>query len=253
MASHTFHKLIILLPKKCCSILVVAAAFVLITAFPSQSQSPADAASPEPLATNYSQDDLALLSSRRNDLVRLETFNGLEANQVILQGKLLQICPAFKKHLFVKYEGGTTGDVEFIAVYPRTVGVVHLITWEGGFSHKLEPASLRKSTIAAFNEIWLEERGGTAQTSPVSGLNWGSLAACYAEFAGEQLFLPPNVQRSEIVAPKTTLDFEHEKASKVVFKVSTEPQSASLSLDFDRFGFVKSVARTPNLPSRPIP
>ena len=243
----------IFVSQKCGRVVAVAAAFVLLGALPLQPQDPANNVSSEHSAAGYSPDDLALVSSRRNDLLRLETFNGLEANQVNPQGKLLQICPAFKKHLFVKYDGRTTADAEFVAVYPRTVGVVHLITWRGGFSHKLEPASVRKSTIASFNEIWLEERGGTAQTSPVSGLNWASLAACYAEFAGEQLFLPPNVHRSEIIAPKTTLDFEHAKPSKVVFTVSTEPKSASLSLDFDRFGLVTGVARTPNLPSQAIP
>jgi len=219
----------IFVSQKCGRVVAVAAAFVLLGALPLQPQDPANNVSSEHSAAGYSPDDLALVSSRRNDLLRLETFNGLEANQVNPQGKLLQICPAFKKHLFVKYDGRTTADAEFVAVYPRTVGVVHLITWRGGFSHKLEPASVRKSTIASFNEIWLEE------------------------FAGEQLFLPPNVHRSEIIAPKTTLDFEHAKPSKVVFTVSTEPKSASLSLDFDRFGLVTGVARTPNLPSQAIP
>jgi hypothetical protein len=198
--------------------------------------------------------DAALVAAKSKDLKRLAEINGIDLDRYAWTRQRLSICPAFSKHLMVRYERTEDPKIVFVAVYPRIDARPHVVVYKGGFARREEPVSVQQSTINLFNEIWAEERLAPQVTMTIANLNWASLAACYAELSGEQLHLPPGVSREEVVAPHAVLDIDHAPIQRVVFEVvSVFGANPSISMDFDKLGFIKHVQETEPMKTVIIP
>jgi hypothetical protein len=198
--------------------------------------------------------DVALVASKSKDLKRLAEINGIDLDRYAWTRQQLSICPAFSKHLMVRYERTEDPKIVFGAIYPRINARLHLVVYKGGFARRKEPVSVQQSTINSFNEIWAQERSTPQITMTIANLNWTSLAACYAELSGKQLHLPPGVSREEVVAPHSVLDIDHAPIQRVVFEVVSESgENASISMDFDKLGFIKQVQEIEPMKTVKIP
>jgi hypothetical protein len=198
--------------------------------------------------------DVALVAAKSKNLKRLAEINGIDLDRYAWTQQPLSICPAFSKHLMVRYERTDDPKIVFVAVYPRINARIHLVVYREGFARREEPVSVQQSTVNSFNEIWTEERSAPQITMTIANLSWASLAACYAELSGEQLHLPPGVSREEVVAPHSVLDIDHAPIQRVVFEVVSESgANPSISMDFDRLGFIKQVQKSEPMKTVKIP
>jgi hypothetical protein len=197
------------------------------------------------IASDISPEDAAIIAAKQSELKRVVEIRGVGLDRHTWNGEELGICPAFSDHLFVHYQQSDDPNIAFIAVYPRKQTGVRIILLGAGFAQRREPASIQNSTIKAFNDIWSEERQSSSLNGKFPNLSWSSLAACYAEMAGEKLSLPPGVSRTDVVAPGSILDIQHDPILKEVFPVESDPLTpTSLSIDFNRSGFVQRALRT---------
>lgn len=198
--------------------------------------------------------ETVLVASKSKDLKRLAEIDGIDLNRHAWTRQQLSICPAFSNHLMVRYERTEDPKIVFVAVYSKLDQRLHLVVYRGGFARREEPASVQQSTINSFNEIWTEERLAPHITRTIANLNWASLAACYAELSGEQLSLPAGISREEVVAPHSVLDIDHSPVQKVVFEVVSDSEAnPSISIDFDKLGFIKQVQKTEPMKAVKIP
>ena len=240
-------------------LLLILATLTTIPAFPQTASSqaiPASVAAAAPtLVKELDAKDASIVAAKSEDLKRLARIDGIDLDRHSWTRKQLSICPAFSKHLMVRYEQTDDSKIVFVAIYPRISARLHLVVYRGGFARREEPISVQSRTINLFNEIWTEERLPSPLTMTIANLNWASLAACYAELSGEQLYLPPGVSRKEVVAPPySVLDIDHDPIRRVVFAVvSVSGANASVSMDFDKLGFINHVQETAPMKTMTIP
>jgi hypothetical protein len=239
-------------------LLLILATLSSIPSFPqslsSQTDAPNVALAALSPAKELDAEDAALVVAKSEDLKRLAEINGIDLDRHAWTRQQLSICPAFSKHLMVRYERTENPKIVFVAVYPRINARPHLVVYREGFARRDEPVSVQQSTINSFNEIWAEERLAPQIKMTIVNLNWASLAACYAELSGEQLHLPQGVSREEVVAPHSVLDIEHDQIQRVVFEVVSESgANPSISMDFDRSGFIKQVQKSEPMKTVKIP
>jgi hypothetical protein len=206
------------------------------------------------IAPGISPEDAGIIAAKQSELSRAAELHGVDLDQHAWNRQGLGICPAFSDHLFVRYQRSDDPNLALIAVYSRKRTGVRIILLGAGFAQRREPASIQNSTISTFNNIWSEERHSSSVNGKFPNLSWSSLAACYAEMAGEKLSLPPGISRTEVVAPISVLDIQHDPIVKEVFLVESDPLTpTSLSIDFGRSGFVQRAFRTESAKPVAIP
>jgi len=185
----------------------------------------------------------AIVSAYRKDLDALGRFYGYQFQSQPWTHQVLPGCPEFTKHLLVRYQRTDRPDVAFIVIFPDPQGRVRLIRLGNPNEPNADLPLTRASTIITFNAILREERVGPGTTP---GLDWEGLAACYAEIAGEQ---PTPYRRSTAALGSIAGSIPVEPAKEVVSNVMIEIVSSdraltsTLSLDFDRHGFVTGAQR----------
>jgi hypothetical protein len=195
---------------------------------------------------NQSQDIAVLLAAHRNELIHLGRLDGLDLTNKNWSYKQVEICPSFSKHTFVRYWEAGEPNADFIAVFPRVEGGKTRLVRQGiGPDAASRFASIRTSTIAAFNTVWAEERNGVNSKKIASNIDWVNMANCYAEFAGEHpVNLPNQLKNTQDEGDPGYLNSGHQRVLIVAIEVRGKTsQVTRLALSFNKRGFITRVTR----------
>jgi hypothetical protein len=183
----------------------------------------------------------ATMSAHRNELILLARFYSFDLTRQDWIHEQVGICPAFSQHLFVRYHETGKPNADFLAIYPRSRGSVYIVGRGSGYGQSSPFPSERMATIAAFNAVWSDERGGRMV---IPDLDWNDLAKCYAEIAGERL-ANRSTPRPDNSAKPVQIDIDHDRILRVgVEVVGNASATADLLLEFDKHGFVAQVVRS---------
>jgi hypothetical protein len=196
-------------------------------------------------AQSHTNDIEAEVTARRADLIRTAKFYSIDLTKQDWVHEQATICPRFPKHFFLLYHETNNPNGAFMAIYPRAGGRIQIVRRTPEYTSESKFTSLRKSTIEAFNAIWLDEQHATNLENSMANQDWTDVARCYAAISGER----PSFDQ-EISDPGQSEqkfghhDMQQMRISRVSIEILGNPSvTTSLSLEFDDRNAIKRVLR----------
>jgi hypothetical protein len=185
------------------------------------------------------------VAARKADLIQTAKFYNIDLTKQDWVHEQATICPGFSKHFFLLYYETNSPNGAFMAVYPRAGGRIQIVRRTPEYTSESQFTSLRKSTIEAFNAIWLDEQHAPNLENAMANLDWTDIARCYAAISGERPSFDQEISDSgQDEQNSVHHDMQQMRISRVSIQILGKPSvTTSLSLEFDDRNAVKRVLR----------